>query len=273
MDRGAGIQKRKASGQAALFDASSDPEPPPLSIVAWGDREKLSYEKESLGFYITGHPISDFVEILKQRATHDTAGLRGLKESAENPPSDSNKLVSVGGVVTSVKEVVTKSGNRMGFATLEDMKGTVSVIVFSELYGRVHSLLKEDEPVFVRGSVDLEEDTVKLIAREVVRLRDLISMSPVEPGQPATDRRRETSPVRGEVHFHLPSSGITRDQLETLRVLLTNHQGETPAYIHLKELEKGETILELPDGMKVNPTPDLMREVDTLFGSPVTILQ
>jgi hypothetical protein len=74
-----------------------------------------------------------------------------------------------------------------------------------------------------------------------------------------------------EVHFHLPAGGISRHQLENLKNLLARHRGESSAFIHLKDAAKGETILVLPEGLKVNPSTNLIQEVDQLFGSPVTI--
>jgi len=257
MEKAARIQREKATGQSGLFnlggggEAAGDvlPEAP-----EWPQKEKLSFEKESLGFYITGHPLSDFAEELKKRSSLDTEALRNYT------PEDSEKTVSIGGIVSALRETVTKKGDRMGFVTLEDLKGTVPVIVFSELYGRTHGLLKTDEPLFVRGVVDVEEENVKIIAREIVRLKDLTAANPIF----YADKR--------EVHFHLPEGRITRAQLERLRSLLARHRGESAAFVHLKDSQKGETILVLPEGLKVNPSSDLIREVDGLFGSPVTIL-
>jgi len=266
MDKAARIQKEKATGQSGLFDVGGDqpvvdtlPETP-----EWPQKEKLSFEKESLGFYITGHPLSDFVEELKKRSPLDTEALRAYTEE------DSDKTVSLGGIVSSLRETVTKKGDKMGFVTLEDLKGTIPVVVFSELYGRTHGLLKTDEPLFVRGTVSIEEESVKLIAREIVRLKDLMAASPSYYSAPQPMAGAQGGGKR-EVHFHLTSIGISRDQLENLKSLLARHRGETPAFIHLKDAAKGETILVLPDGLKVNPSPHLVQEVDQLFGRPVTI--
>jgi DNA polymerase-3 subunit alpha len=258
MEKAVRLQKSRATGQSGLFDAHAA-EGPDRDVLPdgpeWDPREKLSFERESLGFYITGHPLSGLVDELRLRSALDTEALRNLTEA------DSDKTVSFGGVVSALRETVTKKGNRMGFVTLEDLKGTIPVVVFSDLYARTSGLLKTEEPLFVRGTVDVEEESVKMIAREIVRLRDL-----------APTARNGTENGRKEVHFHLPA-GMTRDQLQTLKTLLERHRGEASAFLHLKDAAKGETILVLPEGLKVNPSRDMMREVDQLFGSPVTILQ
>ncbi|HEX5038321.1 MAG TPA: DNA polymerase III subunit alpha [bacterium] len=272
METAARQQKSKATGQSGLFDAAAGDGPAKdvlPQIPEWPQKEKLSFEKESLGFYITGHPLADVASELKQRTSLDTEAIRNFTEE------DSEKNIAFGGIVSSLRETVTKKGNKMGFVTLEDLKGTIPVIVFSDLYARTAGLLQTEEPLFVRGTVDVEEESVKIIAREIVRLKDLMAVNPASYG--SAPYNAPQSPGKGsgngrkEVHFHLPE-GLTRDQLQTLKTLLARHLGESPAFIHLKDAQKGETILVLPEGMKVNPSHDMMREVDQLFGSPVTIL-
>jgi DNA polymerase-3 subunit alpha len=272
LEKAARQQKSRATGQSGLFDAAPGDGPSKDAlpqVPEWGQKERLSYEKECLGFYITGHPLSDFAEELKRRTPLDTEALRNFTEE------NSEKNVSFGGIVSSLRETVTKKGNRMGFVTLEDLKGTIPVVVFSDLYARTAGLLKTEEPLFVRGTVDVEEESVKIIAREIVRLKDLMAAGPVAyapsgvaPQSPGNGSRNG----KQEVHFHLPE-GLTRDQLQTLKSLLARHLGESPAFIHLKDAQKGETILVLPEGMKINPSHDMIREVDQFFGSPVTTLQ
>jgi DNA polymerase-3 subunit alpha len=154
-----------------------------------------------------------------------------------------------------VREVVTKNGDRMGFMTLEDLKGTVQVIVFSELYKRSLTLLAGQEPLLVRGHADVGEESVKVIAREIGPLRGIVIDSP------------------REVHVHLSSQKVSREQLERLKSLLSRHRGASHAFIHLKEEAKGETILSLSEELRVEASRELAQEVDSLFGSSVTTLQ
>jgi DNA polymerase-3 subunit alpha len=253
LERASQVQREKELGQGSLFgmpEISHRPDAIPKG-VAWTRREMLSFEKEALGFYISGHPLTDYIDTLRERSPYDTESIQTLEDGKE---------ISFGGVVSSLREITTKGGDRMGFATIEDLKGTVSVIIFAELFKQIHPLLKGDDPIFIRGTVDVGEDAVKIVARQIVRLHSTSGNSP------STGAR--------EVHFHLSKARVTKEQLESLKSLLKSHRGEAPAYLHLNDLKengKGETILKLPDGLKVNPTEELVREVDRLFGTPVTV--
>jgi len=212
----------------------------------WKPGERLIHEKESLGFYITGHPLDHFQRELKRSATTDTLEIQKVTEKREE---------KVGGVVAVLREITTKKGERMAFVTLEDLKGTLEVVVFSDLYRRRLALLKGNDPILIQGTTDVGEESVKLIARDVAPLK------------------ASSASVYHEVHFHLASRVVTRDQLERLKNLLANHRGALPAFIHLKGEGKGETILSLPKDLMVNPSDEMMMEVDSLFGTPVTFLQ
>ena len=252
LEQASRIQRQKSLGQGALFglsaDASEEKVNPP--IPEWSPKERLGFEKEALGFYITGHPLNDYFDVLQVRATADTEMIRGLEEEKE---------VSFGGVASSLKEITTKSGERMAFVVVEDLKGTVSVTIFSELYKRVHPLVKSDEPIFIRGIAECGEESVKVIARELVSLQYIKSGT--------------NSETLREVHVYLSAAQLTRIHLESLHTLFKTHQGEAPVSIHIKQANQEETLLSLPRGLRVRPTDDLVREVNRLFGSPVTVLQ
>ena len=248
---GSRLQKEKASGQSNLFmmlqpEAPNDDALP--TIGEWRNQEKLNYEREALGFYISGHPLTEHVELLKKFASSDTFRIREMTEEEDG------KDVSFGGVVNALRETLTKKGEKMGFATVEDLKGIVPVIVFSDLYKQSQALLQSSEPLFIRGTTDIGEDGAKIIAREIVPLHRLTQQG--------------AAPVYHDVHFYLQSRPVSRDQLEALKKLLLNHRGQASAYIHLPE-----TTLALPQSLSVNPTQRLKQEVDQLFGGSVTILQ
>lgn len=252
LEAAARTQKLKELGQASLFGEMPFGTVSQAEVPEWSSRERLSFERESLGFYITGHPLTDFEAALHERTPHDTQTLQTLPDGAD---------VSFGGVAAAVREVITKKGDRMGFVTVEDLKGTVEAVVFSDLYRQCQAFLKADEPILIRGNIDGgEEEASKVIARQVIPLRHLVSGE-----SPRASTR--------EVHFHLSRHAVTREQLERLKSLLQGHRGRIPAYLHLNNTEGAETVLALPDSCQVEPTADLIRDVDALFGSPVTMLQ
>ncbi len=249
MEEGAKRQRDLASGQANLFALL--PETKQVIKIPeraeWPSREKLAFEKEALGFYISGHPLEEYEEELKQKTNSD---MISVKEAVDDQD------VTLGGVVTGMRELITKNGDRMAFVTFEDRKGFISVVVFSDLYKKASALLKSDAPLLIRGSISSEEEGNKLIAREVVVLRA------------SADRLAQR-----EVHFRLMSAQVTREQLERLRHLLGFHRGLSRAYIHMIRSEQEETVLALPEDLAVEPSDQLIQEVNHLFGSPVTILQ
>ena len=167
-------QKRsrdRASGQFSLFDSADMdrfPEVELPDVSEWDQDTILSYEKETLGFYITGHPLLRFGSKLNLVADCDSETL-SRKDDGNN--------VSLAGIVTNVREITTKRKDTMAYLTLEDMKGVVSVIVFSDLYRNVFLPIRGEEPLLVKGKVDAGEDTVKIIASEITLLEEAIKLS------------------------------------------------------------------------------------------------
>ena len=129
LERGARMQKEKEEGQTNLFAVLTEQEADmPISwpdVPEWRESVRLAYEKESLGFYITGHPLAKYEQEL---AALTNANAEKIKEMPDK------SVVRIGGVVSKVQLKMTKKGDRMAFVTLEDMAGMVEIIVFPELY-------------------------------------------------------------------------------------------------------------------------------------------
>lgn len=248
MDLASSRQRDRLSGQANIFDILSSSDTPSLEskmddVPRWGERQILTYEKESLGFYITGHPLNSFEELLSRYANVDTAAIPEIKE---------NKKVRLGGVVSRLKEITTKRGDRMGFVALEDLKGSAEVIVFSELYLANIALLKSDAPIFVVGTADTDGENVKIIAEEIM------------PIEEAPERLTKS------VHFYLHQPEVTPNHLTQLKNVISRYPGKCEAFVHLVLEGKSETVLALPRELKLLPVPQLVSAVDKLFGHNVT---
>ena len=249
MELAASRQRDRQSGQSRLFDLigpgeqAGGPEPEMPEGDEWAERQLLAYEKESLGFYITGHPLAQYEEMLAQYATTDTAAIAEVADGAE---------VRLGGVVAKLREITTKRGDRMGFVTLEDLKGSVEVIVFSDLFTEAQALIKGDRPIFVTGSVDADGENVKVIGRAITAIDDV---------------PRE---LTRSVHFFLHQPEVTPHHLAQLKSVLARFPGSCEGFVHLVIPEKSETVLSLPKELKLSPTPQLVAEVDRLFGHSVT---
>ncbi|HAG50219.1 MAG TPA: DNA polymerase III subunit alpha [Deltaproteobacteria bacterium] len=242
------IQRERANGQISIFNAISGTrggETAALidlpSIEEWSEAELLSHEKEALGFYITSHPLTKYVDEIKYLASTDTDEMKERQDEAS---------VSIAGIVTTVKETTTKKGDRMAFVTLEDLKGSVEVIVFSDVYKNAASYLSGDAPILVKGKVDKGEENVKLIASSVALLEQV------------------KKAIVNTVHINIKSDTIKAesDFMEGVKKLLTAYPGNSPVYIHLL-LSDREVVIAAPDDLKVKSSEGFIKDVEALLGN------
>ena len=155
-------KKNVMSGQMTLFDIMNDEDKKEFSLqlpaVADLDKEeKLAFEKEVLGIYISGHPLDAYQQVWAKGITARSSDFE-LDEETGEPKVIDNSRVTVGGIVTEKTIKYTKNNDIMAFITVEDLVGTVEVIVFPKTYERFASRLEPDSKVFVEGRVSVEED-------------------------------------------------------------------------------------------------------------------
>ena len=242
-------QKKNAereSGQLNLFDqadVTDDMEPQLPDMPEWEPDELLSYEKETLGFYLTGHPLSRYEDALKLivNATADTIG-----------DKKDGTLVSIAGIVSNVREVTTRKKEMMAYVTVEDMKGGMTVIVFPELYRSVWDLIKGDDPIFVRGKIDAGEEGSKVIATEI-----------------STAAEAMQTPLTS-IHFMLDGQRSKKRTVTSLKAMLERHRGEGRGYIHVVSPNGAETILYLGDSFGLEVSEAVKKEADAILGSGAT---
>ena len=163
--RSARAAKDRASGQSGLFAdlmASESTEHPLPKVADWTDREKLSAEKEMLGFYITGHPLDEYQEKASALATHQTSNLEGLAKGTE---------VALCGILTSVARRRNKEGKLWASMQIEDREGGIEAMVFSTQFDKLQNFLEEDKAMLVRGLVLPEENAPpKLSIQDIIPL-------------------------------------------------------------------------------------------------------
>jgi DNA polymerase-3 subunit alpha len=240
MEAAQAIQRDRAHGQTNLFGAIDEAAGPELpDIEEWPENKLLTLEKESLGFYITGHPLASVAKDL-ERLTTPTSELAGAGDGRE---------IMVGGLVATLKHHRNKKGDAMAFITLEDLYGFVEVVVFPKVYQACSQLLLEEEPLVVRGRADVSESSVKVIADEILPLE--------EAGETLVKA----------VHIRLLSPGVTTEFLENLQRLLKDHRGPCPITFHVKIPDHSETVLLAGEGHRVKPTKALLHELEQLLGS------
>jgi DNA polymerase-3 subunit alpha len=208
-------------------------------VPEWDEKLLLGFEKEALGFFITGHPLSRHAALMKRFVTANTASLSDLPDKSE---------VRLCGIVNTLKEILTKKGERMGFIVIEDLTGSVEVVVLPDIYAASVEFLKSDEPLLVAGTLEVGDKGLKIRASEVRSLKEV-------HGQ---ETRR--------VHLTLDAKGLERDHLETLKGILGRYQGECSTLLHIVTQGESRTTIKLPEPCRVTPTEDLAMEVNNLFG-------
>src|SRR5439155_1429091 len=172
MDWGQRNQREKEVGQGGLFGmiAGGNHEPHTWDPAEpWAEGLKLKHEKETLGFYITGHPLRKYANEVRTYGNATTGVL------AEKP---SGSDVAIGGLVSALRLMRTKKGEAMCVILLEDWEGIVEVLVFPETYTKVQPLLEVDAPIFVRGRLDNDESSSKILATDLLpmeRVKEALS--------------------------------------------------------------------------------------------------
>ena len=172
MDNLASEKKKSMSGQMTLFDLVSEEEKKDYEIrlpqlEEYSKEIKLGFEKEVLGIYLTGHPLEEYEERWRKNISAVTTDFVLDEETNEVKVKD-NQKVTVGGMITEKTIKYTKNNKVMAFLTLEDLVGTVEVIVFPNSYEKYSSLLNEDEKVFITGRANVEEDkNGKIICEQI----------------------------------------------------------------------------------------------------------
>lgn len=140
-------------------------------IKEYNKKTKLKLEKEVLGFYISDHPLSEFKEVLDREVNFSTSYKETMNE-VEIQRLD-RKPVTMAGVITEKSEIMTKKGQLMSFASLEDMYGSIEIVIFPEVYKKYRTLLDEDNTVIVRGNLQIDERDVKLITSEFIDIEKI----------------------------------------------------------------------------------------------------
>jgi DNA polymerase-3 subunit alpha len=169
--------------------------------------------------------------------------------------------VRVGGLLTTLRETRTRRGQRMGFATLEDLEGSFELVIFSEPFNQHLALLRtaidggEDGdgpvPLLITGSLE-SGDPPKILVRDILRLADAEEV------------------LAARLQIALVEADVTHDRMLALKRVLGSHAGECEVLVHVTIPGESTTVLSLGDARGVKATDELCREVDTLFGRPVS---
>ncbi len=248
MDGANQLARERLAGQTSMFDmiledsgpAKTDEDYP--AVAEWNEATLLSFEKETMGFYVTGHPLARFETEARKFARNTSLELPELPDGRE---------ATIMCVVRSRKIATTKKGDRMANLTVEDLQGTVEIIVFPEQYKASEELIAGDAPLLITGTVDRGEKGVKLKALKILPLAEV----------------REKMTTR--VNIRLSATGATPDDLIKLREVILRHKGPCPLYLKINMPRHGNAALSLKTGgeLSVSPTEFLVDEVEGLLGT------
>jgi DNA polymerase-3 subunit alpha len=247
LDYGQKVQKERNDPQMSLFGGGIGSEVETINapvipeIAEWDEKHMLELEKEAIGFYITGHPLDEYRDLMEKYTNVDALSI------AEDGVAD-REVVRIGGIVRNIKAIMTKKGDPMAFVDIEDMHGSVEVTVFPELYSSAADVLVTDTPVFVQGQVQKNEKNVKILADSVVRIAD------AEASWAAS------------LHVRIDTMAVEEDSLGRLLEVLCKYPGACRGFLHVRIPAKTETVIALPEEMKIKAGVALRREVNNLLG-------
>jgi DNA polymerase-3 subunit alpha len=232
----------RAYGQQSIFD-TADEEPP--EEKEYSQEDLLRYEKEALGVYITGHPLTKYNAQLNKL---------GTKKSSELEETPDGQEILLGGILRNIKKFQTKSkAEIMAYCTLEDPGGNSEVIVFPELYRKRLPFLQKDTLLIVKGTIDKTEKGIKVIATDITSLDEL-------------ENKREH---KAEICLRYPLP--ERISLQKLRSLVLSHgEGAYPLFLRIV-LKDAETLI--ATGMKISPDETTIKKIEEIAGKGALIVQ
>jgi DNA polymerase-3 subunit alpha len=255
MESGQRQQRDKAEGQSSFFDLMPAAAPVVVrtadatAIPEWDDDQRLAFEKEVLGFYVSGHPLARFKPLVESL---------GITPSSELAARPGGSRILLYGQVASLREIPTKSGNRMAFATIEDTDGTVDVTIFPEPFKAGAGFLRSRDVLLIRGKVDDTEKGRVVLAEDVRLLEHALAGG----GRPSNSGATAGPPNACRVR--VLGEGDVTTLLQTLHRLCAEHTGGVPLFVHL--LVPSLEVVVRAAGVSVDGSPELTTKIDALLG-------
>jgi DNA polymerase-3 subunit alpha len=244
MDWGQRKQREREIGQGGLFggmmSSGGDADEHVMDPAEeWNEALKLKHEKETLGFYITGHPLRKYTDQVKAYGNATTGTL------AEKP---SGFEVSIGGIVSSLRVARTKKGDPMGIIQLEDWEGIVEVVVFPEAYAKTQRLLETDAPLIVKGKLDNDESTIKILATDIY---------PME---------RAAEILSRTVTIHIDIQSAPSDLAERLQPVIDEKRGSAEIIFELEFPGRYTAFVRPNPYVKIAPDREFVEHVERICG-------
>ena len=248
MDRAQRRQRERTSGQHGLFGGASAATPPPddplPDLEEWPEHEMLASEFATVGFYISGHPLSKYAAKLAELGAIDLAAVEGRRNGEE---------ITVGGIVVAMRSMRSRKGDRWGVLTLQDMTGVLEVLAFPESFARLEAVFKSNAPLVLKGRVNVEDAGTRLSVMDARRLEDI--------GQRPPNLMR----------VRLDMAAVDANIIDELKKLFVGKPGSCSIAFDLISSEGA--IATLQADQRVRPDQDLVQAVRKLCGEDAVQLE
>ena len=220
------VQREAAGGQTSLFNTSAaEACSVEIGTDEWEQKEKLDLEKESLGFYLSGHPLEAYRDLLGKHASCHTGDLENMPDGSE---------VILGGLAQGVRKITTAKGDMMAFLTLEDFRGMADCVLFPRVYEKHKEQLIEERMLVVKGKVQFRNEKVNILIQELFDLRDW-----------------ESNKIRSCV-FQFDADTVSEAQLQALYDHCRAHPGDCQLYFEITVEGKYRTVIK-PEQITLDP--------------------
>ena len=236
-------QKDRAKGQLSFFDQDFAQDTfkavsnGAVQVKEWPEHQLLAFEKEMIGFYVTGHPLARYASQLKRFSSTSIANLSSQEDESE---------VKIVGLIAKIKQTLTRvKQEKMAILKLEDLEGAVELLVFPAAFQKVSRYILPNTVVLVRGRLNLKEDVPKIIVNDLLPVDEVYKL------------------ITG-VNVNL--SGIRENVFESLKELLAAYPGQTPIYLHLDSPSKSRVQVVVGNGLFVQPNEKLIADIEGLLG-------
>lgn len=261
LDRALGLQKDRELGQSSLFDLGPSAETTVTleEVKPWTRTASLAYEKEVLGFYLSDHPLKGFdtlseiwttckvIDLPAQMpppGSPEAEALKAAKKDWKNRDAGKKRVI-VAGLITELRELITKKGTRMAFGKIEDLTGSCELVIFPDSFARFEMQLRDERPALVGGSLEVEEGQAKIMVDNVAPLEDILKKTK-------------------RMVLHLDK--IAPDAYPQLQLLMKEYPGTTTVSLEIDMPEVNRRVMMEMDSGGVNVNNDFFEGVHSIFG-------